>query len=59
VNKLETIFQHKVFMMLLAKGKMSQEMTAMHANWRQSGFNVFRGNRISPHDVTAMENLTR
>lgn len=27
--------------------------------WRHSGFNVFCGNRISPKDDTAMENLAR
>ena len=43
--------------MLLAKGKVSQEMCAMLSNWRHSGFNVYCGNRISPSDETAMENL--
>ncbi|MBM4272030.1 MAG: transposase [Deltaproteobacteria bacterium] len=59
LKKLETIFQHKVFRMLLAKGKVNREMIAMLSNWRHSGFNVFCGNRISPHDATAMENLAR
>jgi len=31
----------------------------MLSAWRHSGFNVFCGNRISPHDETAMENLAR
>jgi len=29
----------------------------MLSSWRHSGFNVFCGNRISPDDDTAMENL--
>jgi hypothetical protein len=31
----------------------------MHSSWKHSGFNVFCGNRISPSDDTAMENLAR
>jgi len=34
-------------------------MIAMLSSWRHSGFHVFCGNRISPHDETAMENLAR
>ena len=59
LKKLEAIFRHKVFRMLLAKGKVSREMIAMLSNWRHSGFHVFCGNRISPRDETAMENLAR
>ncbi|MEN6318919.1 MAG: transposase [Syntrophaceae bacterium] len=59
LKKLETIFQHKVFRMLLAKGKISRETITMLSNWRHSGFNVYCGNRISPDDATAMENLAR
>jgi hypothetical protein len=58
LKKLEDIFRHKVFKMLLTKGKITREMIAMFANWRNSGFNVFCGNRISPNDATAMENLS-
>ena len=39
--------------------KITQEMIAMLSTWRHSGFNVFCGNRISPDDDTAMENLAR
>ena len=59
LKKLEAIFRHKVFKMLLAKGKITQEMIAMLSKWRHSGFHVFCGNRISPSDDTAMENLAR
>ena len=31
----------------------------MLSTWRHSGFHVFCGNRISPNDDTAMENLAR
>jgi hypothetical protein len=59
LKKLEAIFRHKVFRMLLDKGKITQELIAMLSSWRHSGFNVFCGNRISPDDDTAMENLAR
>jgi hypothetical protein len=59
LKKLEALFQHRIFRMLLNKGKITQEMIAMLSTWRHSGFNVFCGNRISPDDDTAMENLAR
>ena len=59
LKKLEAIFRHKVFRMLLSKGKVMQETIAMLSTWRHSGFSVFCGNRISPKDDTAMENLAR
>jgi ribosomal protein S27E len=59
LKKLEAIFQYKVFKMLLNKRKITQEMIAMLSTWRHSGFHVFCGNRISPTDDTAMENLAR
>jgi len=45
--------------MLLNKGKITKEMIAMLSTWRHSGFHVFCGNRISPDEETAMENLAR
>jgi hypothetical protein len=57
LKKLEAIFRHKVFRLLLNKGKITQELIAMLSSWRHSGFNIFCGNRISPTDDTAMENL--
>jgi hypothetical protein len=54
--KLETIFQHKVFCMPIARGKVSREMTAMLSTWRHSGFNVFCGNRITPKERETVEN---
>ncbi|MDD4862299.1 MAG: transposase [Smithellaceae bacterium] len=59
LKKLETIFRHKVFKMLLKKGKITEEMVKMLSAWKHSGFNVFCGNRISPKDDAAMENLAR
>jgi hypothetical protein len=59
LKKLEAIFRHKVFKMLLAKGRITRELIAMLSNWRHSGFQVFCGQRILPRDETAMENLAR
>jgi Putative transposase len=59
LKKLEAIFQHKVFKMLLNKGKITKEMIAMLSTWRHSGFHVFCGNRIQPQEENAMENLAR
>jgi len=59
LKKLEAIFRHIVFRMFLAKGKITQEMIRLLSSWRHSGFHVFCGNRISPNDETALENLAR
>jgi hypothetical protein len=59
LKKLEAIFRHKVFKMLLKKGNITEEMCRMLSAWKHYGFNVFCGNRISPKDETAMENLAR
>jgi len=59
LKKLEAIFRHKVFKMLLAKGRITKDLIAMLSNWRHSGFQVFCGQRIFPQDETAMENLAR
>jgi hypothetical protein len=45
--------------MLLSRGKIIEEMVRMLSGWKHTGFNVFCGNRISPTDDTAMENLAR
>jgi hypothetical protein len=34
-------------------------MILLLSTWRHSGFHVFCGNRISPTDETAMENLAQ
>jgi hypothetical protein len=59
LKKLEAIFRHKVFKMLLAKGRITRDLIAMLCNWRHPGFQVFCGQRIFPQDQTAMENLAR
>jgi hypothetical protein len=48
LKKLEAIFRHKVFRMLLGKGKITQDLVLMLRSWRHSGFQVFVGPRILP-----------
>lgn len=57
LKKLETIFRHKVFRMLIAKGKITEEMLTLLAGWRHSGFHVFCGKRIMPNDKASLERL--
>ena len=59
LKHLEEIFRHKVFKMLLSKGKITEDMVDMLMKWRHSGFNVFCGSRIQPGNEEAMENLAR
>jgi len=59
LKKLEAILRYKVFKMLLAKGRITQDLIAMLSNWRHSGFRVFCNQRIFPRNETAMENLAR
>jgi hypothetical protein len=40
LKKLEAIFRHKVFRMLLAKGKVTEEMIRMLSAWRHSGLTL-------------------
>jgi hypothetical protein len=57
MKKLEAIFRHRVFKMLLAKGRITRDLIAMLSNWRHSGFRVFCGQRLFPQDQRGMENL--
>jgi len=56
-RQLEEIFRHKVFKMLLSKGKIMEELIEMVMTWRHSGFNVFCGPQIQPGEQESMENL--
>jgi len=51
--------RHKVLKMLLAKGKITQDMVSLLDKWRHTGFNVFCGPRILPWHKRSMENLAR
>ena len=59
MKKLEAISRHKVFKMLLAIGRITEDLIPMLSNLRHSGFEGFCGNRIFRGDETALENLAR
>ena len=50
LTTLGEIFPHKVFKMLLSKGKLTEDLVNMLMSWRHSDFNVFCGPRINPCD---------
>jgi hypothetical protein len=56
---LEEIFRHKVFRLLISKGKITEDIVKLLKSWRHSGFHVFCGNRIQPGDKDDMESLAR
>jgi hypothetical protein len=45
--------------MLLSKREITEDLIKMLMSWRHSGFNVFCGPRIEPHDEKTIENLAR
>jgi len=53
------VFRHKVFKMILSKGKITEDMVDMLMKWRHSGFNVFCGSWIQPGSEEAMEKQAR
>jgi hypothetical protein len=55
LKKLEEIFRHQVFRMLIVKGKITEEMLTLLARWRHSGFHVFCGKRVVPNDKASLE----
>jgi len=52
-------FRHEVFKMLKAEGKINDVVIENMMNWRHSGFNVYCGNAIWPHNEEGLENLVR
>ena len=56
---LGDLFRHEVFKMLKAEGKIGDAFIKKLMNWRHSGFNVYCGNAIWPHNEEGLENLAR
>jgi hypothetical protein len=48
---LEEIFRHKVFKMLLSKGKITKDLVQILMSWRHSGFNVFEVGKGYPKSI--------
>jgi len=58
-TELEEVFRHEVFKMLKAEGKINDTVIENMLNWHHSGFNVYCGNAIWPHNEEGLENLAR
>jgi hypothetical protein len=56
---LEELFRHEVFKMLKAEGKINDVVIENMMNWHHSGFNVYCGKAIWPHNEDGLENLAR
>ncbi len=58
-GELEKLFRYEVFKMLKAEGKINDVVIENMMNWRHSGFNVYCGKAIWPHNEEGLENLAR
>lgn len=64
---LEDLFRYEVFKMLKSEGKINDSVIESLSptpigdmmNWHHSGFNVYCGNAIWPHNEEGLENLAR
>ena len=56
---LEYVFRHEVLKMLKSEGKIGDAVIENMLSWHHSGFNVYCGPAIWPHDKDAIENLAR
>ncbi len=58
-GELEKLFRYEVFKMLKAEGKINDTVIENMLNWHHSGFNVYCGNSIWPHNDGGLEKLAR
>ena len=56
---LEDLFRYEVFKMLKAEGKINDAIIENMMQWHHSGFNVYCGEAIWPHNEQGLENLAR
>jgi hypothetical protein len=52
--ELEELFRYEVFKMLKTEGKITNCVIENMMNWRHSGFNVYCGRAIWPHNEEAL-----
>ena len=57
-KNLEDLFHYEVFKMLKSEGKINDVVIENMINWRHSGFNVYCGKAIWPHNEEGLENLS-
>ncbi len=58
-GELEELFRYEVFKMLKAEGKITDVVIENMMNWSHSGFNVYCGKAIWPHNQEGLEILAR
>jgi hypothetical protein len=58
-GELEELFRYEVFKLLKAEGKINDAVIKNMMYWRHSGFNVYCGSAIWPHNQQGLENLAR
>jgi len=56
-HDLEDLFRYEVSKMLRVEGKITDAVIENMLSWHHSGFNVYCGSAIWPHDESALENL--
>jgi len=59
VKKLEDLFRHKVFKMLLREKRISRELVGKLLSWKNSGFNIHNQVKIQSHDNHGRESLAQ
>jgi len=59
VKKLENLFRHKVFKILLREKKISRELVDKLLSWKNSGFNIHNQVKIQSHDSHGRESLAQ
>jgi hypothetical protein len=58
-EELEELFRYEVFKMLKAEGKINDTLIENMMNWHHSGFNIYCGDTIWPHNEEGLERLAR
>jgi hypothetical protein len=58
-RELEGLFRHEILKLLKAEGKINDRVIENMMGWHHSGFNVYCGAAIWPHNEDGLENLAR
>jgi len=56
---LEEAFRYEILKMLKTEGKINDAIIENMMSWHHSGFNIYCGNAIWPHDEKGLEDLAR
>ncbi len=58
-KELNDLFRYEVLKMLKAEGKINDSLIENMMNWHHSGFNIYCGDAIWPHNEDGLEKLSR